>query len=146
MPAKAGIQNQKCKLDASLRWHDSGDALRSTNMSFAITLTDAAANYIKAALAKKDKANNFRLSVKKTGCSGYSYAPTMIEQAKADDIAITTPQGLTIYLDAKYAHLLTGLVIDLHEDMTTGIKQKKLTFINPNEHGRCGCGESFHVE
>ena len=38
------------------------------------------------------------------------------------------------------------LVIDYVSDAITGIKQKRLVFVNPNEKNRCGCGESFTIE
>ena len=36
---------------------------------------------------------------------------------------------------------LIGTVMDYREDKLT----RGFTFENPNEKGRCGCGESFHV-
>lgn len=110
-----------------------------------ITLTTAAAQYIKNQL-EKSKGIGFRLSVKKTGCSGYSYKPEIITESKAGDVALDPQFEINIFIDPLYQHLLEGLVIDCQEDKALGLKQKRLTFSNPNEHGRCGCGESFHLE
>lgn len=115
--------------------------MSSTN----ITFTDAACDYIKKMLAKKE-GNVFRLTVKKTGCSGYSYAPTLVENEKSGDIQIDTNQGLTIFVDPSWLHILQGVQVDYVEEDKAGLKQKRLVFTNPNESARCGCGESFHVD
>ena len=49
--------------------------------------------------------------------------------------------GLTVIVDRKATLFLIGTVMDYQtEALSSGF-----TFINPNEKGRCGCGESFHV-
>lgn len=109
-----------------------------------ITLSDSACQYIKKMLEKSNH-HVFRLSIKKTGCSGYSYAPSTLDCANEKDISLTTG-GITVSIDPQWKELLQHLHIDYAEDDTSGIKQKKLVFTNPNEASRCGCGESFHVE
>jgi iron-sulfur cluster assembly accessory protein len=110
-----------------------------------ITFTDSASAYIKKILVKK-KSIGLRLSVKKTGCSGYSYAPTIVEQPIATDLIIEMSDGLTIFVDEKWLDLLQGLHVDYSEEDKSGLKQKRLIFTNTKETGRCGCGESFHIE
>lgn len=111
-----------------------------------VTLTDAALAHIKSMLAKQAHGIGFRLSIKKTGCSGYAYVPDIIEQAKENDLHFTQ-DDLDIYVDSACKNLLQGLVIDYVTDTESmGLKQKKLVFINPNEKNRCGCGESFTIE
>ncbi|VVC74741.1 Iron-binding protein IscA [Aquicella siphonis] len=114
-------------------------------MNLDITLTEAARDYIKKMLEQKHGAV-FRLSVKKTGCSGYSYFPSLVDHANPADRAIETPEGFKVYIDTAWLDLLQGLRIDYVEENKTGLKQKRLVFTNPNESSRCGCGESFHVE
>ena len=47
----------------------------------------------------------------------------------------------TVLVDRKATLFLIGTVMDYEvTDLTSGF-----TFSNPNEKGRCGCGESFHV-
>src|SRR3989338_1070294 len=111
-----------------------------------ITLTEAAAAYIKTLLKKKGDNAVFRLSLKKTGCSGFSYAPDIVTSIKAQDKCVKTDKGFNVYLDTQYVDYLQGLTIDYREEANMGLKQKRLIFINPNEDGRCGCGESFHIE
>lgn len=109
-----------------------------------IKLTDAASTYIKKML-EKNQGMGFRVSIKKTGCSGYSYLPEVITTVKETDIAYESSTGVMVYLDSTWLHLLQGLQIDYIEEEKSGLKQKRLVFINPKESSRCGCGESFHV-
>ena len=109
-----------------------------------ISVTDAACTYIKKNL-EKNQGIGFRLSIKKTGCSGYSYVPEIINKVNEKDIVIKTANEVTIYIDATWLHLLQGLHIDYMEEEKAGLKQKRLVFTNAKESGRCGCGESFHV-
>lgn len=110
-----------------------------------IIFTEAACDYIKKML-EKNQAQVFRLTVKKTGCSGYSYAPTLIDQEKPGDIKIENEHGLTLFVDPSWLHILQGIKVDYVEEDKSGLKQKRLVFTNPNESTRCGCGESFHIE
>ncbi|QYU67094.1 hypothetical protein J4558_19365 [Leptolyngbya sp. 15MV] len=48
---------------------------------------------------------------------------------------------MTVLVDRKATLFLIGTVMDYEvKAMSAGF-----TFTNPNEKGRCGCGESFHV-
>ncbi|MFN7640589.1 MAG: HesB/IscA family protein, partial [bacterium] len=50
-------------------------------------------------------------------------------------------QGVTIYIDPKAVLFVVGTQMDyVEEELQSGF-----LFRNPNEKGRCGCGESFHV-
>src|SRR5262245_37839154 len=112
-------------------------------MNPTITVSDSARNYIKKML-DKNQGVGFRLSIKKTGCSGYSYHPTIVEMIKETDL-VCDIDNIKIYIDMAWLQLLQGLHIDYVEDEKSGLKQKRLVFSNPNESSRCGCGESFHV-
>lgn len=113
-------------------------------MSDLLNFTAAAVAYIQGMLVK-NQGCGFRVSVKKTGCSGFSYAPALVQEAPAGDLHFIA-QGLPVYLDPACVDLVKGLTVDyLEEKKEGGLKQKKLVFINPNEKSRCGCGESFHV-
>jgi iron-sulfur cluster assembly protein len=109
-----------------------------------ITITAAACEYIKKMLDKNIGAG-FRLSVKKTGCSGYSYYPAIVEKVNETDQTFTTDNGVKIFIDTSWLHLLQDLHVDYVEEEKTGLKQKRLVFTNPKESSRCGCGESFHI-
>ncbi|HSW69193.1 MAG TPA: iron-sulfur cluster assembly accessory protein [Gammaproteobacteria bacterium] len=111
-----------------------------------ITLTDSAIVHIKSMLEKHPGGIGFRLSIKKTGCSGYAYVPDIIEQVKENDMHFSQ-DNLEIYVDPACENFVKGVIIDYVVDTdTVGLKQKRLIFINPNEKNRCGCGESFTIE
>jgi len=111
-----------------------------------ITLTDAAVSHIKSMLIKQEGGVGFRLSIKKTGCSGYAYVPEIINKTNEKDIHFTQDE-LEIYVDPASESFVKGVVVDYVSDTDTlGLKQKRLVFINPNEKNRCGCGESFTIE
>lgn len=108
-----------------------------------LTVTEAARGYIKKALEKTPGAG-LRVSIKKTGCSGYSYVPSVAETVNPKDVAVTV-EDVTIFLDTVWLDLLNDIQIDYVEEEKSGLKQKRLVFINKKESGRCGCGESFHI-
>jgi iron-sulfur cluster assembly protein len=110
-----------------------------------INLTDAAITHIKNMLAKNPAAIGFRLSIKKTGCSGYAYLPNIIETPINNDIHFMA-NDLPVYVDPACLELIKDVVIDYVSEEGPGLKQKRLVFINPNEKCRCGCGESFTIE
>jgi iron-sulfur cluster assembly protein len=110
-----------------------------------ITFTAAASTYIKTMIEKK-QGLGFRLSVKKTGCSGYSYLPSIVDKVIATDLVLNIADGVTVFVDATWLSMLEGVQVDYVEEDKSGLKQKRLVFNNPNESSRCGCGESFHIE
>lgn len=111
-----------------------------------IHITDTAVEHLQHKINNHPNGIGFRLSIKKTGCSGYAYVPEIIETLKESDTHFTTPEGLHVSMDPSCALLVKGLVIDYVAEEKMGLKQKRLVFINPNEKNRCGCGESFTVE
>lgn len=109
-----------------------------------ITVTPAAQAYLQSKI-EKEQGMGFRLSIKKTGCSGYSYVPSVAKEKQPNDVLVDMA-GLTILLDAAWKEMLMDVIIDYREDESNGLKQKRLVFTNQKESGRCGCGESFHIE
>ena len=74
------------------------------------------------------------------GCSGLSYTLEYAdEKGKFDEIV--EDKGVTILVDPKAVMFILGTEMDYVEEKL----QSGFTFRNPNEKGRCGCGESFHV-
>jgi iron-sulfur cluster assembly protein len=112
-----------------------------------ITLTQSAIEHIQMMLQKEPKGIGFRLSIKKTGCSGYAYVPKIIESIIDGDIYFLAQNILPVYIDPQCETFIKGTVIDyVSDELGSGVKQKRLVFINPNEKNRCGCGESFTIE
>ncbi len=105
-----------------------------------MALTDAAADRLRALYAKGEHGRLLRIGVSTKGCSGLSYDLSWTDAAAATDEVITD-KDVTVLIDRKATLFLIGTVMDYEvKAMTAGF-----TFTNPNEKGRCGCGESFHV-
>jgi iron-sulfur cluster assembly protein len=107
----------------------------------ALLVTDAAAARIQALLDKRGKPSvGVRVGVRSRGCSGLSYTLEYAdEKGKFDELV--EDKGVTILIDPKASMFIIGTEMDYVEDQL----QSGFTFRNPNEKGRCGCGESFHV-
>ena len=54
---------------------------------------------------------------------------------------ILEDKGVTVLIDPKATMFILGTEMDYVEELM----QAGFVFRNPNEKGRCGCGESFHV-
>ncbi len=106
-----------------------------------LTLTDAAAARVKALLSRRPSpALGIRIGVTSKGCSGMSYTMELVDEKGVHDEVVET-KGVTVLIDPKATMFILGTEMDFVEDkMQTGF-----VFRNPNEKGRCGCGESFHV-
>lgn len=113
------------------------------NENSIIQLSPAAAGHIASIIKRHQNSMGFRLSVKKTGCSGYMYAPSVVSEVNENDIRIDTPEGLSVFVDPEWLSILQGIQIDLVEE---SLGQKKLVYTNPNVDEECGCGESFSLE
>ena len=106
-----------------------------------IDLTPAAHAHIIACLKKKPQFRGVRFSVKKGGCSGFSYVVDYVEVVNQEDFAWPL-EDYFIFVDKASYPYLHGMQVDY---VTQGL-QHKLVFQNPNQTGQCGCGESFSVE
>ena len=107
-----------------------------------IKLTDTAVQAIKDKVAAKDGALGLRLTIKSTGCSGYSYQMAYANEENLAEDDKFEQDGAVLYIPKINSWMLFGMEIGYEEDkMKSGF-----TFTNPNETGRCGCGESFSVE
>jgi iron-sulfur cluster assembly protein len=107
----------------------------------AMTVTEAAAQRIQQLLEKRGKPSvGIRVGVRSRGCSGLTYTLEYAdEKGKFDEVVQAS--GVTILIDPKATMFIIGTEMDYVEDKL----QSGFTFRNPNEKGRCGCGESFHV-
>jgi iron-sulfur cluster assembly protein len=106
-----------------------------------LTLTEAAAKRAKYLMSKSEKPIvGLRVGVKAQGCSGMSYFVEYAEEQKKFE-ELVEDKGVTILIDPAATMFLIGSEMDYQEDKL----QSGFVFSNPNEKGRCGCGESFHV-
>ena len=112
----------------------------------AMTLTDAAADRVKALVAKgqestaEDQILGLRVGVKSRGCSGLSYFVEYAKERKKFE-EMVEDKGVKIFIDPAATMFLLGSEMDYVESTM----QSGFVFNNPNEKSRCGCGESFSV-
>ena len=106
-----------------------------------LSVTEAAAEQVRRLLDKRaDPAAGVRVGVRTAGCSGLSYTLEYAEERSEFD-EVVEDRGVTIFIDPKAVLFLIGSEMDFVEDsLSSGF-----VFNNPNEKGKCGCGESFHV-
>jgi iron-sulfur cluster assembly protein len=112
----------------------------------AMTLTDAAADRVKALVNKgqesttEDQILGLRVGVKSRGCSGLSYFVEYAKERKKFE-EMVEDKGVKIFIDPAATMFLLGSEMDYVESTL----QSGFVFNNPNEKSRCGCGESFSV-
>lgn len=113
-------------------------------MKTPIKITEKAADQINALMFKApENTLGVRLTIKSTGCSGNSYKMEYVSDAddlSADELFEENDAG--VYIPKLYSWMLFGMTIDY---ITDELGNSRFDFINPNETGRCGCGESFTV-
>lgn len=106
-------------------------------MAQIIEITEAAAGRLKE-LEAAGNGRVIRLSVKTSGCSGNKYDLAYADSAGEHDEKVES-FGATLYVDPLSLIFIAGTQIDWIE----GPFGRSFDFKNPNESGRCGCGESF---
>ena len=105
-----------------------------------MTLSDAAAERLRRLYDKGENGKLLRISVNTKGCSGLAYDMSWADEPGPGD-EVVKDKDLTVLVDRKASLFLIGTIMDYEQKaLASGF-----TFINPNEKGRCGCGESFHV-
>ena len=104
-------------------------------------LTDAAADRIKAVMAKADRPiAAVRVGVKNGGCAGMSYTMEYAEKINPLD-EVVEDKGVRILIDPKAVLFLLGTEMDFKVDkLSSGF-----VFNNPNQTSACGCGESVAI-
>jgi iron-sulfur cluster assembly accessory protein len=113
----------------------------ASSTSKAVSITDAAAAQVSALLAKREKpAVGIKVGIRTRGCSGLSYTIEYADEIGKYDEVIED-KGVRVLIDPKAVMFLIGTQMDFVEEKF----KSGFTFNNPNEKGRCGCGESFNV-
>ncbi len=107
-----------------------------------VRLTEAAAERIKAVMAKADRPiAAVRVGVKNGGCAGMSYTMEYAENINPLD-EIVEDKGVRILIDPKAVLFLLGTEMDYKIDKLSA----QFVFNNPNQTSACGCGESVQLE
>jgi iron-sulfur cluster assembly protein len=106
-----------------------------------LSLTPAAAQRVRHLVDTQGSgAAGIRIGVRTAGCSGLTYTMDFAKEiAPGEDVVDAA--GVKVVIDPRAAMYLLGTEIDFVEDKLGASFQ----FRNPNESGRCGCGESFTV-
>ncbi len=106
-----------------------------------MSVTPLAAERIKAMIENRGKPTaGIRIGVRTKGCSGMSYTLEFADAQQPMD-EIVTAGDVKLLIDPKASLFLIGTEMDYEEEKL----KSGFVFRNPNEKGRCGCGESFHV-
>lgn len=115
-----------------------------------ITITAKAVERIRYLLDQKKHTNleeaiGIRVLIKQKGCSGlkydieYAYDTRPLESIIEENCS--DGQKVKVLIDPKSVMFILGSEMDyVEEKFSSGF-----VFKNPNEKGKCGCGESFHV-
>ncbi|MEM8785299.1 MAG: iron-sulfur cluster assembly accessory protein [Pseudomonadota bacterium] len=108
----------------------------------AITLTDRAADRIRAIIEGSDKGLiGVRLGVRNGGCAGMAYTLDYATEQNALDEIVDT-KGVRVLIDPKAILFLLGTEMDFEETtLSSGF-----VFNNPNQVDACGCGESVNLK
>jgi iron-sulfur cluster assembly accessory protein len=106
-------------------------------MSGELTITDRAAEKIRALLVGAKAGHGLRVRVVEGGCSGFEYKMGIDSPGTEDQVFENT--GARILLDSKSMLHLNGTELDYR----SGLMQAGFVFNNPNVKATCGCGTSF---
>ena len=111
----------------------------------ALSLTNAAISRISSLVhSQPTPVEGVRVGVRTRGCNGLAYTMKYIraadlEQVKRDEVI--EAGGVKVFVDPKALFYIVGSEMDYKDDDLSA----EFTFNNPNEKGKCGCGESFNV-
>jgi len=106
-----------------------------------LTFTPAALARLRE-IAAEAAGRRLRIDVRARGCSGHSYDLAFVESPRPDDLPVAAPEaGIEVLLARRAELFLLGTEVDYER---TPLREG-FAFRNPNEKGRCGCGESFHA-
>jgi len=98
--------------------------------------------------------DSIRVSVKRRGCSGYSYVmdyenEEQVRQSmkasgkkRVNDDARVVQDGVVVVVDGDALFYVVGTELDF---VCSKLLEERFVFKNPNTKGQCGCGESFLI-
>lgn len=102
-----------------------------------ITVTAAAKGHIKKMVGDRF---GIKIGVQTKGCSGLAYTMSYVDAKEAYDEEVMC-DGVRLLIDPKALLFIIGTTIDYEVTPFS----EGFIFENPNEKGKCGCGQSFHV-
>lgn len=106
-----------------------------------VNLTDSAKSKIATFISSMpEKPLGLRISLKTKGCSGMAWSLDLVKETNKFD-EIVEFNDFKVFVDPKAVLFVLGSTIDyVKNELEEGFE-----FSNPNEKGKCGCGESFKV-
>jgi iron-sulfur cluster assembly protein len=106
-----------------------------------LSLTPAAVGRVRHLVETRGAgATGIRVGVRTAGCSGLTYTIDFATEIAPGEEVIEA-DGVKVVIDPNAVMYLVGTEMDFVEDQLGA----SFKFNNPNEAGRCGCGESFTV-
>ena len=105
-----------------------------------LNITPAAAQQIRHVLDERGQGLGLRVSVKPSGCSGYSYVLDFADTVSDEEVHFEA-HGASVYVAPDAVEMLNGSEVDYVRE---GLN-RFFRFNNPNVKDECGCGESFTV-
>lgn len=108
-----------------------------------LTITENATKRISSLLDLNPEKNGIIIGVLKRGCNGNSYTLNYIDdKPPAGSELVVTSLGDKVYVEGRALFKIIGSEMDFAETPLSS----SFVFNNPNESGKCGCGESFNVK
>lgn len=119
--------------------------VKQKNMTLPLTVTEAAKARIVELTAAKDGAAGVVLRIAKgKGCGGNEYRMEYMQDvAQPGFDRIDVGAGAALFIPMTDSLYMFGMQIDFETD---NLSNSRFLFTNPNEAGRCGCGESFSLD
>jgi iron-sulfur cluster assembly protein len=118
--------------------HGFEEVSRGYYLPYMVTLTDIAAEKVRAFLADQATAG-LRVGVRGGGCSGFQYALALDEPKEED--RVFDIDGIRVIVDQESLQYVDGSEVDYTESlMGSGFQVN-----NPNVVASCGCGSSFRI-
>jgi iron-sulfur cluster assembly protein len=106
-----------------------------------MTVTDAAADQVRAVMATKPDAVALKIGLKKGGCAGMEYTLDWAEEVGKFD-EVVEANGIKLLVDPMAVMYMFGTVMDYKVDKFAA----QFVFNNPNQTSACGCGESVELK
>ena len=106
-----------------------------------LSVTAAAAAQLRKLIGKHNpESAGVRVAVREGGCNGMTYSMDFADEGDPAD-EVMEIDGVRLLIDPMSVMYLVGTEMDFVEEKLGA----SFVFRNPNEKGRCGCGESFSV-
>ena len=109
-------------------------------MTKPVTLSETAAQRIRALSDAEGRPLMLRVAVEGGGYSGFQYQFDLVDAAEPDDLKIERDGAVALVDDISLA-LLGGSEIDFVDELVGASFRVR----NPNARSSCGCGVSFSI-